>query len=150
MDDGGNGDVKPTIKKLEQLMKDKGGFNTAEVEAVNACGEGLTLRSWRDVSIAVSRKHMHKEEGRFRESEEDWDHEEDDDEMEDLQAGHGSHVAGAVYARSIREGDGMLASTRQKFRRVSENWHRVLGFEVPGASTAVSGKRKGGGSDARD
>ena len=39
-------------------------------------------------------------------------------------------MAGIVYARGIREQDGMVESMRQKYRRASENWYRLLGFRV--------------------
>ena len=97
-----------------------------------ALGEGLTLQSWRDISIAVSRKYLRKGEGRFKHDEEDWDNEEQEDEVEDMQAGHGTHVAGIVYARGIREQDGVVEGMRQKFRIASANWHGFLGFQTPG------------------
>ena len=48
-----------------------------------ACGEGLTILSWRDISIAASRKYLRKGEGRFHHDEEDWDNEKDEDEVKD-------------------------------------------------------------------
>ncbi|KAL8797992.1 MAG: hypothetical protein Q9200_007837, partial [Gallowayella weberi] len=107
-----------------------------------ALGEGLTLQSWRDISIAVSRKYLRKGEGRFKHDEEDWDDETQEDEIEDMQAGHGTHVAGIVYARGIREQDGVVESMREKFRRASENWHRFLGFQIPGEGVCANRKRK--------
>ena len=107
-----------------------------------ALGQGLTLQSWRDISIAVSRKYLRKGEGRFKHDEEDWDDEGDEDEVEDMQAGHGTHVAGTVYARGIREQDGVVEGIRQKYRRASENWHRFLGFQIPGEGIRGFGKRK--------
>ena len=112
-----------------------------------ALGDGLTLRSWRDISIAVSRKYLRKGEGRFKHDEEDWDDEAEGDEVEDMQAGHGTHVAGIVYARGIREQDGVVESMRQKFRRASENWHRFIGFQIPGEGIR-GGKRKQAGWEA--
>ena len=35
----------------------------------------LTLQSWRDISIAISRKYLRKDEGRFHHDEKDWDKE---------------------------------------------------------------------------
>ena len=107
-----------------------------------ALGEGMTLQSWRDISIAVSRKYLRKGEGRFKHDEEDWDNETQEDEIEDMQAGHGTHVAGIVYARGIREQDGVVESMRQKFRTASENWHGFLGFGVPGEGGRAKRKRK--------
>jgi hypothetical protein len=45
-----------------------------------------------------------------------------------LQAGHGIHVAGMIYARELMEGDNSIISRREKFRRVSHVWHCFLGF----------------------
>ena len=50
------------------------------------------------------------------------------DHILDLQAGHGSHVAGMIYARGILEGDGEVASMRERYRMASEAWHRLLEF----------------------
>ncbi|KAL8991046.1 MAG: hypothetical protein Q9169_007961 [Polycauliona sp. 2 TL-2023] len=113
-----------------------------------AIGVGLTLQPWRDISIAVSRKYLRKGEGRFKHDEEDWDNDGQEDEVEDMQAGHGTHVAGIVYARGIREQDGVVEGMRQKFRRASENWHRFMGFQIPGEGIHGEGKRKQAGWEA--
>ena len=115
-----------------------------------ALGEGLTLQSWRNISIAISRKYLRKGEGRFRHDKEDWDDETLEDEVEDMQAGHSTHVAGIVYARGIREQDGVVEGMRQKFRRANENWHRFLGFYVPGEAFGDRGKRKASGWEERE
>jgi hypothetical protein len=47
------------------------------------------------------------------------DGEEGEDEFEDLQAGHGSHEAGIMYARGMFEMDGVVASRRQHFERAA-------------------------------
>ena len=110
-----------------------------------ALGEELTLQSWRDISIAVSRKYLRKGEERFKHDEEDWDDETQEDDIEDMQTGHGTHVAGIVYARGIREQDEVVEGMRQKYRRASENWHRFLGFPIPGEGFGGGGKRKQAG-----
>ena len=90
----------------------------------------------------MSRKYLRKGEGRFHQDEEDCDNEQGEDEVEDMQAGHGTHVAGIVYARGIRDQDGAVKSMRQKFRRASENWHRFMGFDIPAVDTSSKDKRK--------
>ena len=105
-------------------------------------GVGVSIQPWREISIAISRKYLRKGEGRFRRDEEDWE-EGEEDEVEDMQAGHGTHVAGTVYARGIREQDGAVESMRQKYRQASENWHRLLGFHD--TVDAQSRKRKRAG-----
>ena len=62
-----------------------------------------------------------------------------------MQAGYSTHVAGIIYARSIREQDRVVEGIRQKFRRASENWHRFLGFYIPGEAFSNRGKRKASG-----
>ena len=49
---------------------------------------------------------------RFERDEEDKEGEVNKDEIEDLQAGHRSHIAGIVYARGMREIDGAVESKR--------------------------------------
>ena len=78
----------------------------------SALGVGLTLQLWRDISIAISRKYLRKGEGRFRQDKEDWDADGREDEVQDIQAGHGTHVAGIVYTREIRKQDGVVESMR--------------------------------------
>ena len=115
-----------------------------------ALGEGVMLQSWRDISIAISRKYLRKGEGRFGYDEEDWDEEGEGDEVEDMQAGHGTHIAGTVYARGIREQDGVVESMRQKYRQASENWHRFLGFDDHSQQPGEKRKRTGWEDDAEE
>ena len=70
--------------------------------------------------------------------------------MEDIQAGYSTHVAGIVYARGIREQDRVIEGMRQKFRRASKNWHRFLGFYIPGEAFGDRGKRKASGWEERE
>jgi hypothetical protein len=37
-------------------------------------------------------------------------------------------MAGARYARDLREGHGHVATLRAEFRTLSRNWHTCLGF----------------------
>jgi RecQ family ATP-dependent DNA helicase len=48
------------------------------------------------------------------------------DDPWDLQAGHGTHIAGMIYARELMEGNNTIISRREKFRQVSCTWHRFL------------------------
>ena len=113
-------------------------------------GVGLTIQSYREISIAMSRRWVRKQDA-FRMDEEDEDgdwNEDDDDRIADEQAGHTSHVAGMIYARGIMERSGEVASKRQRFREASESWHEFLGFESTinrvrsSISKDVSNKRK--------
>jgi hypothetical protein len=66
----------------------------------------------------------------------------DGDNPWDLQAGHGTHVAGMIYARELMEGDHSIISRREKFRRVSHMWHCFLGFPSAYQGVGMSGRAK--------
>ncbi|KAM3083636.1 hypothetical protein ACMFMG_004280 [Clarireedia jacksonii] len=66
--------------------------------------------------------------GRFAHDDDDEDGDGEEDTIEDLQAGHGSHVAGMIYARGIREKDGEVMHKKALFRQASEIWHEFLGL----------------------
>lgn len=98
-------------------------------------GVSVGISAYRQIAIAIAR-HCLKGEG-FIDDREDEEGLEDGDEEEgvtsrdhilDLQAGHGSHVAGMIYARAILEAPGEVASVRQQYRNASEAWHRLLQF----------------------
>jgi superfamily II DNA helicase RecQ len=101
----------------------------------------LNISSWRQIAIAISRRYLDKA---FKESTMDGVEEDDDgvdDNPIDLQAGHGTHVAGMVYARELQQGLFSTATMRDKFRSVSRQWHRFLEFRE-GDSLAVAIRRK--------
>ncbi|CAM1507683.1 Fc.00g073240.m01.CDS01 [Cosmosporella sp. VM-42] len=98
------------------------------------CKKGITLSSWRHISIAFARRYFRNpttaqakliQEGEMSGSD-------DDDEVEDspwdIQAGHGSLIAGLVYGCLITEGSLETNERRVNFRMISEEWHRLLGF----------------------
>jgi hypothetical protein len=71
----------------------------------------------------------------FRDNDEEEEEEDEitwyssDDLARDLQAGHGTYVAGIIYTRGMHEADGEIASLRARFRKESWWWHvKVLGF----------------------
>lgn len=78
-------------------------------------GHALTIPAFRNVVIGISRRFM---QGKVAFKQEDEDDEEEDD-IFDEQAGHGSHVAGMVYARGIMEMAGVVADKRQRYRECS-------------------------------
>lgn len=96
-------------------------------------GVELNISAWRHIAIGISRRYL---QGRFVAEEEDEGvdfetFDEDNiagDSPWDLQAGHGTHVAGMIYARELRQAPGETASRRDAFRQVSQDWHRFLGF----------------------
>ena len=93
-----------------------------------ALGHPLHIQAYRDVAIGISRRFM-RASSAFSKDERDEGNENEEDDIADLQAGHGSHVAGMVYARGIFEMDGAVASRRQQFRQSSIDWHRFLAIQ---------------------
>jgi hypothetical protein len=96
-------------------------------------GVKLNISSWRHIAIAISRRYC-----RDPFQSEDYKLEEDsmDDDLWDLQTGHGTHTAGMVYAWELMEGNNMVVGRREKFRRVSQEWHRFWQFGSAGTNTA--------------
>ena len=93
----------------------------------------LSISAWRQIAIAISRRFCR--ENRFEDESGKWDPDENWDEDNaagddpwDLQAGHGTHIAGMIYARELMEGNNTIISRREKFRQVSCAWHRFLEF----------------------
>lgn len=91
-------------------------------------GHRLSIASWRHIAIAITRYHLGaKSNAAFGEMEEE-DEDEIDDQAADLQAGHGTHVAGLVYARAMFENTNGTALMRERFREASMGWHRFFMF----------------------
>jgi RecQ family ATP-dependent DNA helicase len=93
----------------------------------------LSISAWRQIAIAISRRFCRED--RFEDdqgkldADDGWD--EDNtagDDPWDLQAGHGTHIAGMIYARELMEGNNTIIGRREQFRRVSQRWHRFLEF----------------------
>jgi RecQ family ATP-dependent DNA helicase len=95
-------------------------------------GHKLNISAWRHIAIAIANRYLNKafgESGQYGEGgDEDEDEDGIDDNVWDLQAGHGTHVAGMVYAREIQQGVFSTATRRDRFRVISRQWHRFLGF----------------------
>jgi RecQ family ATP-dependent DNA helicase len=107
-----------------------------------------TISPNRQILIAISRRYCRED--RFEEETttnlkegEAWDEDNaDGDDPWDLQAGHGTHIAGMIYARELMEGDSSIISRREKFRRVSYMWHCFLGFASAHQGVGMSGRAK--------
>jgi hypothetical protein len=59
---------------------------------------------------------------------EDEDYTEDEDEPNDIMAGHGSRVANAVYGRDMDQLDQLSARSTTVFSKISDRWQRWLGL----------------------
>jgi superfamily II DNA helicase RecQ len=120
----GMDDKKWTSERIGRLM---------EQESQIGMGVKVGISVYRQMAIAIAR-HCLKGEGMVDDRDDEEDIEDDNDNAHsqdhilDLQAGHGSHVAGMIYARAILEAPGEVASIRQQYRHASEAWHRLLQF----------------------
>lgn len=94
-------------------------------------GQELNISVWRHIAIGISNRYFNKV---FEGGSEEFDDSEDDgegnlaDSIHDLQAGHGSHIAGLIYARLFGQGELGTMRSREQFRKVSMQWHRFFGF----------------------
>jgi superfamily II DNA helicase RecQ len=91
-------------------------------------GEDLNISAWRHIAIAISNRFLR---GDFKDDnidDIDLDRFDGEDNPWDLQAGHGTHVAGMIYARLLRQDRIGTMSRQEKFRQVSQRWYRFLGF----------------------
>jgi superfamily II DNA helicase RecQ len=93
-------------------------------------GVKINISAWRNIAIAMSRRFCREtpfetDAGRADDVEPPGP-ESPDDSPHDLQSGHTTHIAGMIYARELVENRDAVVGRRQKFREVSEGWHRFL------------------------
>ncbi|KAG7402428.1 hypothetical protein Forpe1208_v017210 [Fusarium oxysporum f. sp. rapae] len=113
-------------------------------------GQEINISAWRQMAIGISNRYLNKI---FKGGQEDvGDFGEDDDEgegwggdlvnsIQDLQAGHGSHIAGLIYARLFGQGEFGTMRSREEFRKASMQWHRFFGFGAEDRVEQLGGKR---------
>lgn len=118
----------------------------------------LTISTWRHMAVAIGRRYIQDlnpaTPGVFQGV--DFKDSGSEDEIEafqpqnstmNLQTGHTSWTSGLVYGRQATEGLFETYTQRQKFRSLSQEWHRLLGFTSaldPRFETQNQGlKRKG-------
>ncbi|KAF4473075.1 ATP-dependent DNA helicase Q1 [Fusarium albosuccineum] len=110
-------------------------------------GQEINVAAWRMMAIAISNRFFNKVFG-----DDEWGEEEEDgeggfvDSIHDLQAGHGSQIAGLIYARLFGQGEAGTMRSREEFRKVSMQWHRFFGF---GAEDRAEWTFTAGGSRRR-
>ncbi|KAF6525709.1 hypothetical protein HZS61_011504 [Fusarium oxysporum f. sp. conglutinans] len=81
----------------------------------------LNISGWRQMAIGISNRYFNK----VFETDDDGDELDEDgngsfiDSIYDLQAGHGSHIAGLIYARLFGQGELGTIRSREKFRKIS-------------------------------
>ena len=109
-------------------------------------GTRITTSAWRQIAVAMARRYLggafgHDETGGEGEDEEYAEMGIEDDAL-DLQLGHGSRVAGMIYARESQQATFGTARARDQFRAVSRGWQRFLGIGGEDQKTAAGGGRK--------
>ncbi|KAM5527653.1 hypothetical protein FOXYSP1_20015 [Fusarium oxysporum f. sp. phaseoli] len=103
----------------------------------------LNISGWRQMAIGISNRYFNK----VFETDDDGDELDEDgngsfiDSIYDLQAGHGSHIAGLIYARLFGKGELGTIRSREKFRKISMQWHRFFGFGAADRKEQLGGKR---------
>ncbi|OHE98662.1 zinc knuckle [Colletotrichum orchidophilum] len=92
-----------------------------EVGDERLVGSKINISGWRHMAVASANRYLN---GAFGWPEDD-DNDEDvgvEDSPVDLQAGHGTHVAGMIYGRLYQEAPFGTAALRDKFRAISRQW----------------------------
>ncbi|GKU13616.1 unnamed protein product [Fusarium langsethiae] len=120
-------------------------------------GQEINISAWRQIAIGISNRYLNKI---FKGGQDDGGGfgEDDDDEgdgwgsdlvnsIQDLQAGHGSHIAGLIYARLFGQGEFGTLRSRDEFRKASMQWHRFFGFGAQDRVEQLGGKRSRCGFD---
>ena len=106
--------MKWTSERMRHIMQEA---------SMRWIGVKLHISAWRQISIAMSRRYCREHPFPSEDASQDNDSGEEEDSLEDnpwdLQSGHGSHVAGMIYARELMEGGNAVISRREQFRRVS-------------------------------
>jgi hypothetical protein len=116
-------------------------------ESIKWIGERLNISAWRQIAIAIARRFL-RDKFRFEDGDDlggsdDFDEDNHEgDSVWDLQAGHGTRIAGLIYARLLSEGRFETKSQRERFRQVSQEWHQFLGFASSQAGFGVKAGQK--------
>ncbi|KAG6148290.1 hypothetical protein E4U37_007506 [Claviceps purpurea] len=112
----------------------------------------LNVSIWRHVAISIFNRYLGSKYLRHFEQDGAEFEDEDgiDDEASDLQAGHGTHVAGMIYARELQQGLGGTAMARERFREVSTKWHGFFDFHVRDAAQPGKKRKREPFESARD
>ena len=115
-------------------------------------GQRFTIAGWRQMAIGIANKYLNQAFGSGGWLDREEGEEEDGfglvDSIMDLQAGHGSHIAGLIYARLFGQGDMGTMRSRDQFQQVSMQWHRF--FRMGADDRLGKVKREGGGGQADD
>ncbi|KAL3595876.1 hypothetical protein FPOAC2_10246 [Fusarium poae] len=115
-------------------------------------GQEINISAWRQMATGISNRYLNKMfKGGHEDSGGGGELGEDDEgdrwggdlvnSIQDLQAGHGSHIAGLIYARLFGQGEFGTMRSRDEFRKASMQWHRFFGFGAEDRVEQLGGKR---------
>ncbi|KAF4480637.1 hypothetical protein CGGC5_v011645 [Colletotrichum fructicola Nara gc5] len=118
-------------------------------------GSKINISGWRHMAVAIANRYLNEAFGRADDKNNDNNDNDDDDvgvedSALDLQAGHGTHVAGMIYGRLYQEAPFGTAALRDRFRAVSRQWHRLLGFGAEDRGGGAPTKRRRTATTAAD
>jgi RecQ family ATP-dependent DNA helicase len=107
-------------------------------------GVKIHISCWRNSAIAMSRRYCRAApfSGDDPKTDDAAGADQEEDDEHDLQAGHGTHIAGMIYARELMEDRDAVVGRRGKFRKVSEGWHQFLNFTSSHETPRPETKRK--------
>ena len=105
-------------------------------------GTRLNISAWRHIAIAIANRFLKERFGDEIGDEYNEDDDDADDSIYDLQTGHGTRIAGMIYARELEQGAFGTAARRDKFRMVSRQWHRFFGFGAGDRSAVSTGQKR--------
>lgn len=114
---------KWTSERMREALSD------ASMAALNC---EMTIPAYREIAIGISRRFLRRSTAFRADDDEDGEKDEDEQQAEaqDLQSGHTAHIAGMIYARSLFDRSGEVASMRERFRTASTDWHQFFGIPI--------------------
>uniref|UniRef100_A0A4E9DLA7 Helicase ATP-binding domain-containing protein n=1 Tax=Gibberella zeae TaxID=5518 RepID=A0A4E9DLA7_GIBZA len=116
--------------------------------------DSLGMSAWRHIAVAIGRRFIRDaaitSQGHFSEavdsdSDSDASGQEDIGEQDTIlnkQTGHSAQTSAMVYGRGIQEAHFETHQRRETFRRLSQEWHHLLGFLSALHSSAVTPTRQ--------
>jgi hypothetical protein len=108
-------------------------------------GVKLNISAWRQIAIAISRRYCRENPFQSEDPSQEGDASDEesiDDNPWDLQTGHSTHIAGMIYARELMEGSNVVIGRREKFRHVSQEWHKFLQFKSAQETSTDAGQKR--------
>ena len=151
----------PRFQKKKDAEGEEQGWTSERMRKIMQAGSmrwigiKINISAWRNIAIAISRRFCREapfETDNIRPEDVDDNHPDvNDDNPHDLQSGHTTHIAGMIYARELVENRDAVIGRREKFREVSEGWHRFLKFASSQESSGtLKRKRQGPADDIED